>query len=79
MTRFPSNSCLRVSAGLTAKICSGGLNKLHVRQSVNTSDFQTAHQFFGIELVKCTGSDGGIVSENNAFDILDDTNANDEP
>ena len=79
MTTLALDRRFRVSAAFSPEVSTGRFNKLHIGQSIHAGDFQAPHQLLGIELIKCAGPDRWVMTEDDAFDVLDDPDANDEP
>jgi len=75
---FGLNRRFRITPALATQITTGGLYKLHIGQSIFAGNLQAAHQLLGIKGVECAGFDRWVVTENDALDIFDYTNANDK-
>ena len=75
---LPLDGRLRVAAGLAAQVGAGGFHELHIRHAVLAGDLQPPHQLLGVEGVERAGPYRRVVAEDDAFDVLDDADADHE-
>ena len=75
---LPLDGRFRVAVALAAQVGAGGFHELHIGHAVLAGDLQPPHQLLGIEGVERAGPYRRIVAEDDAFDILDDADADHE-
>ena len=79
MVDFPLDGRLRiVAAALAAQVGSGGFHELHVGHAVLAGDLQPPHQLLGVEGVERASPHRWVMAEDDAFDVLDDADADHE-